>query len=94
MRLPIHTLFWVCLFETEGQRHIIALTTNMAAALRQQPSEDKLLYFRMFNDMQEAIGHKLLMEHLSRESIEVNIRSVNPRMIDMRQIAEQLYNYD
>lgn len=42
-----------------------------------------LLYYRQFNQVSEAMGHKLLLENLSPDSLYSYITRMNPEMRDL-----------
>ena len=45
--------------------------------------EHRLLYYRQFSTISDGLGHKLLLEELSTESLLLTIRVVNPAMNDL-----------
>ncbi|MDF9828900.1 hypothetical protein [Parabacteroides sp. PF5-6] len=49
----------------------------------ERTGHDKLLYYRQFSTPTDALGHKLLLEELSGESLQLTISSINPEMRDL-----------
>lgn len=46
-------------------------------------AEDSLLYYRQFSTLSDGLGHKLLLEELSSQSLYLTIQSINPEMRDL-----------
>ena len=57
--------FWVCILVSPTRETTVKLTSDMRHLLGSIPADMRLCYFRIFNDMQEALGHKLLIEKCS-----------------------------
>src|SRR5574344_3061274 len=57
--------FWVCILVSPNRETAVELTSDMRHLLGSIPAGTRLCYFRIFNDMQEALGHKRLIENIS-----------------------------
>ena len=84
--------FWVCVFVSPTRETIVKLTSDMRHLLSSIPADMRLSYFRIFNDMQEALGHKMLIENISDAERRHIVKTMNPKGIDLRGIyAEKSY---
>jgi len=79
-----YTNCWVYILQKkeETKNPEIAYTISFKDLLR-QCRDAELLYYRQFNQMTEAMGHKLLLENLSADSLYVYITQMNPEMTDL-----------
>ena len=84
--------FWVCILVSPNRETAVELTSDMRLLLDSTPADTRLCYFRIFNDMQEALGHKLLIENISDAERRHIVKTMNPKGIDLRGIyAEKSY---
>lgn len=75
MRNGIETYFSVCLFYRPSVgSYICSLSVLPQEKMPDRRAEDVLVYSRRFNEMDEALGHKLFLEHLSCGSLEQYIK--------------------
>lgn len=81
----LHTSFYVALFCWQGSEEweTVMCTDIKHLLIRVKPHES-LLYYRQFGEMFEALGHKLLLDHLSRDSLMNLVRRTNHEMKDRR----------
>lgn len=88
----ISITFWVCILVSPARETTIRLTSDMKQLLDSIPADTRLCYFRIFNDMQEALGHKLLIENISDAERRHIVKTMNPKGIDLRGIyVEESY---
>lgn len=78
--------FWVCILVSPARETTVRLTSDMMHLLGGIPADTQLCYFRIFNDMQEALGHKLLIENISDAERRHIVKTMNPKGIDLRVI--------
>ena len=78
--------FWVCILVSPTRETAVELTSDMRLLLGSIPADMRLCYFRIFNDMQEALGHKLLIENISDAERWHIVKTMNPKGIDLRGI--------
>lgn len=84
--------FWVCILVSPNRETAVKLTSDMRLLLDSIPDDTRLCYFRIFNDMQEALGHKLFIENISDTERRHIVKTMNPKGIDLRGIyAEKSY---
>lgn len=80
-------LFCVCVFKSSDTGdYKIPVVTDIQNAVSNEKALDTLLYIRHYSSMQEAIGHKLFLESLSAPSLENQIRAINPKLRDIKEI--------
>ncbi|MGE0076221.1 MAG: hypothetical protein AB7S48_00010 [Bacteroidales bacterium] len=79
--------FWVYILENERDKQWTILTTRCIERVVEQfnNSDDdsnskRLIYYREFDEMILALGHKLYLSFLDRKSIEYLIRKENPNL--------------
>lgn len=78
------TICWVYITRTPRTDELfICYTLNLADELARNPHLI-LLYYRRFENIHDAIGHKLLLEQLSTASVSLIINRLNPHDIDLR----------
>lgn len=78
MRNGIETDFSVCLFYRPSvDSYICCLSVLSYEEIRDRQAEDVLVYSRRFHEIDEALGHKLFLEHLSCASLKQYIRRCN-----------------
>ena len=76
--IPINTRCWVyILLDTETKKQQIEYTINLSGKLHHSPNT-ALIYYRLFDNVLDALAHKLLLEELSPQSVESIIRKTNP----------------
>ncbi len=70
--------FWVCILVSPTKETVVKLTSDMRHLLGSIPADTRLCYFRIFNDMQEALGHKLFIENISDAERRHIVKTMNP----------------
>lgn len=79
-----NTLCWVYITHTtEGSNRLIKYTIDLNARLLQL-RDANLIYYRLFNNVADAVAYKLLLEKLSPKSVDSIIRKANPRFQDLK----------
>lgn len=72
------TTCWVYIIvEDSLHRQSVEFTTNLKTEL-QKTKSSYIVYYRRFDNIQDGIAHKLLLEHLSAYSVDTIIRKTNP----------------
>ncbi|WP_300812200.1 hypothetical protein [uncultured Bacteroides sp.] len=78
MRTGIETCFWVYLFyRPSADAYVCCLSVLPPEEVRSGQAEDELVYRSGFGEMDEALGHKLFLEHLSSASLKHYIQRSN-----------------
>lgn len=85
---PIHCKCWVYITrKAEGNSRQIKYTVDLNSKLH-GIQDAALIYYRSFDNVMDALGHKLLLENLSTQSVDCIIRKTNPRMQDLKLLCE------
>lgn len=85
-------LFWVCVIRRGESSYRVQMTSDLRKVLTFEAKQEILIYVRMFTEMQEAIGHKLFLENLSVTSLLLNVRRLNPRGKDLKELVLLYYS--
>ena len=84
---PNNTICWVYIY-TDGKKaegsFRIAYHLDLREEMKRLSGDAKLISFRRFHNIADALGHKLLLEHLSRDSLDELILRMNPNGADLR----------
>jgi hypothetical protein len=83
------TSFWVGVYCSADSSYAVDFASNISIMLKRHEGNEVLLYLRYFNNLQDAIGHKLFLESLSVTSLRTNIRTQNPKVKDLRNMVAQ-----
>lgn len=84
---------WICILHLKNGNYLIRMTADLRKTVERLQEDERLVYLRMFTNMQEAVGHRLFLESLPADSLRMNIRSLNPREKDIRKLLVQYYSY-
>lgn len=91
----MHPTGWVYILQL-GSDYRIGQTPDPAGLLRQEEGA-QIVYLRAFDNLLDALGHKLLLERLSVSSLYRLIHKQNPGMEDLRKregpLSDQPINY-
>lgn len=72
------TTCWIYVIVEElFHRQSVGFTINPKSQLQKSESPF-ILYYRRFDNIQDGIAHKLLLEHLSADSVDTIISKMNP----------------
>ena len=81
-----HTNCWVYILQQKQAPKALRIAFAMTAKeMLHQTSPAELLYYRQFTQVSEAMGHKLLLENLSADSLYSCIQHLNPLMRDLNE---------
>lgn len=81
---PINTRCWVYIIRnTDGKGRQIKYTVNLNGRLHRLQNAD-LIYYRLFDNVLDALAHKLLLEELSPQSVDSIIRKTNPEFQNLK----------
>ena len=78
---------WVYVLVTKGKLLSIEMAVNIKQRLGELNMGNehyRLIYCRLFTNTISALGHKLLLEHLSHQSVMRIIKKENPGLLDLR----------
>lgn len=69
------------------KQYQIGYSPNLSEILNEvkKGEENRLLYTRIFNELIDALGHKLFLEHISTASLKRIIQKQNPKLEDLTQ---------
>jgi len=67
---------------------LVCHTLDLAGALNAAPHL-QLVYYRRYDNIADAMGHKLLLEQLSAPSLRAIIQRTNPHNDDLRKEFQQ-----
>lgn len=80
---------WVYAVESKGCPLSIGIAINMLLQVKEigllfKERGYRLIYCKQFPDTISALGHKLLLEHISPQSVMCIIKEENPDLNDLR----------
>ena len=85
-----HNQYWVTVFcNTSTDTYSVHYSINIHNLLSKLAAATILVYVKCYNDMCDALGHKLFLDTISADTLKRIIKLQNPERTDMRNKFEQ-----
>lgn len=82
--------YWVTVFcNTSTDTYSVHYSIDIHKLLSRLAAATILVYVKCYNDMCDALGHKLFLDTISADTLKRIIRLQNPKRADMRENFEQ-----
>lgn len=82
--VPLYSSFYIMVFRDEAGEWEVMMCVDVKHLLLRVRPFAPLLYYRKFDNLFDALGHRLLLERLSDESLYQLVQNTNFEMKDKR----------